>query len=272
MTTKIPCSVEVLTLNSEKTLEKCLESVKDFDDIIVLDGNSTDQTISIAQKYGARVCPQKETPKKNVRIDDFSEVRNKGIKLVRYQWFTFIDSDEYLSSEAVEEIREIVAKGDRNEYFAFRRPRKYVLNGKIIERSAVYPNYQIRLFYIPVTLGFIKKVHETIKLKVGIEISNLKYPEYVPLAPIDVVNKKWNRYLDIQQELLRGLTFGRLIRGIRANISKATKYAVKYCWVLVTQRGERMPIAYEFHNVTYHLKLIVRLIENYYLKLRRKTS
>ena len=58
---KIACTVEILTWNSEKTLKACLESVKDFDDIIILDGNSTDKTLEIANNYRARIIKQVKT-------------------------------------------------------------------------------------------------------------------------------------------------------------------------------------------------------------------
>ena len=273
MNNKIPCSVEILTLNCEKTLGRCLDSVKNFADIIVLDGNSTDQTVSVDKSYGARVYPQKETAERNVRIDDFSEVRNKGVKLARFPWFTFVDSDEYLAPEAVEEIRSIVdvtgsGSPDSNKSSAFRRPRKYVLNGQIIERATTYPNYQLRLFYLPDTLGFAKKVHEIMKLKPCARVSKLTHPEYVPLAPVAVIRQKWSRYLDIQQESLRGLSLGRLVRGLRSNFTKAIKYSLKYFWVRITKKGKPMPFAYEFYNVTYHVRLMYRMIENYFLKWR----
>ena len=70
MTKKIPCSVQVLTLNSAKTLAKCLASIKDFAEIIVLDGNSVDSTLAIAKQYTDKIYPQSNTNEKNVRITD----------------------------------------------------------------------------------------------------------------------------------------------------------------------------------------------------------
>ena len=52
-------SVVVHTYNSEKTLEKCLKSVTSCEEIIVCDMYSTDRTIEIAQKYGAKVIYHK---------------------------------------------------------------------------------------------------------------------------------------------------------------------------------------------------------------------
>lgn len=272
MTAKIPCTVEILTLNSERTLGRCLESVRDFDDIIVLDGNSTDGTVALAKSYGARVFPQTDGHGREMRIDDFSRVRNLGIALARHQWFTFIDSDEYLSAEAADEVRRIVERPDERTPRAFKRPRRYVLDGEVIERSTTYPNYQMRLFFLPAVKGFVKKVHESIKLQPGTVIGTLSAPEYVPLDPINVTRKKWSRYLDIQQEALRELTFRRLLKGMRSNSIKTLKYVVKYCVISVVGSGKRMPFPYEFSNALYHVRLMGRMIENYCMRVFRHHS
>ncbi|MEK7077146.1 MAG: glycosyltransferase family 2 protein, partial [Patescibacteria group bacterium] len=156
---KILCSVEILTRNSERTLERCLESVKDFAEIIVLDGGSTDRTRDIAGRFGARIVKQYETDEPLQEIDDFSEIRNKGLQLASLDWFMYIDSDEYLSSEAIEEIRAIVASSDPAAH-AWWQPRKYVLNGKIIDCASTYPNIQMRFFHRSWVSGFIKPIHE----------------------------------------------------------------------------------------------------------------
>jgi len=55
---KIPASVGILTLNSGKTLRRALNSLTDFAEIIVCDGNSTDDTLEIAREYGAKIIRQ----------------------------------------------------------------------------------------------------------------------------------------------------------------------------------------------------------------------
>lgn len=60
MTNKIPCSVQILIRNNEKTLERALDSVKDFAEIIVFDGNSRDQTLEIAKRYNCKIYRQYE--------------------------------------------------------------------------------------------------------------------------------------------------------------------------------------------------------------------
>ncbi|MEK7538910.1 MAG: glycosyltransferase family 2 protein [Patescibacteria group bacterium] len=252
---KIPCSVEILTLNSEKTLKRCLESVRDFEDIIILDGGSTDGTVALAEKYGACVIPQTDAREKEVKINDFSAVRNKGVKQARYPWFLFIDSDEYLSPEAVAEMREIVNQEQNNIHYAYKLPRKYVVNGEVVERSSMYPNYQLRFFYIPATFGFIKKIHERISVKEGYEIGILKNPEYVPMGDISTLKKKWYNYAQMQIHTMKVTpkTFSGLFL---SNSLIFVKYLIKYALTFMRGSGKRMPFLYEWYNACYHIWLI----------------
>lgn len=252
---KIPCSVEILTMNSEKTLERCLESVRDFDDVIILDGNSTDGTVELARKYGARVIPQVDSLEKEVKIGDFSAVRNIGIKNARHSWFLYIDSDEYLSPEAVVEISEIVNRKQNNSHYAYKLPRKYVVNVEIIERSSMYPNYQLRFFYIPATSGFMKKIHERISVKDGYEIGTLKNPEYVPMGDIDILKKKWHNYAKMQISAIK-ITPKTFTKLFYSNSLVFVKYLTKYALTFVRGSGKRMPFLYEWYNAYYHIWLI----------------
>src|SRR3989338_954719 len=208
---KIPCSVEILTRNSEKTLGRCLESIKDFDDIIVLVGNSTDKTREIAARYGARILKQYDIDEPNIQIKDYAEVRNKGLRLAKYDWFMFIDSDEYLSKEAAEEIRSIT-ESQNPSADAFWQPRLYVLDGKIIKCATTYPNQQIRLFRRNGADGFIKPVHEKIKLKEGARMGILKNFEYVPIDPPEVLSRRWRRYMEAELKMVEGASRKKIVR------------------------------------------------------------
>lgn len=252
---RIPCSVEILTLNSEKTLEKCLKSVRHFDDIIILDGNSTDGTIELAKKYGARIFSQTDAQEKEQKIADFSAVRNKGITHARHEWFLFIDSDEYLSEEAATEIQKIIEAGQKNNFFIFKLPRKYIVEGRLIGRSSMYPNYQMRFFYIPATQGFVKKIHERICIKPGYPVGTLENPEYVPMEDIAFLKNKWHDYSKIQIAA-RGITPRMFPAFFLNNFSTFLKYIIKYFLTYVRGSGIRMPFLYEWYNAYYHVWLI----------------
>ena len=242
-------------MNSGKTLGRCLESVKEFADVIVLDGNSTDNTIEIAKQYDVRIFPQKESSDTNIKIDDFSAVRNKGIEYAKYSWFLFIDSDEYLSPEAVREIAAIVELDSEAPHFLYWLPRRYIVDGKVIERSSMYPNYQMRFFHIPATTGFIKKLHERINPKPGYRAGYLTYPEYVPFGGWRELRKKWRNYA-ASQIAHTPIPLARLVPYTFTNILTFCKYVIKILLTFVTGSGPRMPLPYEWYNAMYHIQLI----------------
>jgi tetratricopeptide (TPR) repeat protein len=94
-------SVCMMVKNEEKMLPRCLDSVKDImDELIVVDTGSTDKTVEIAESYGARVYHH---PWQN----DFSYHRNQSIGYATGDWFLIIDADEELKEISVspEEFR-----------------------------------------------------------------------------------------------------------------------------------------------------------------------
>lgn len=258
---KISCSVEILTRNSGKTLERCLESIKNFAEIIILDGNSTDGTLEMARRYGARIFKQYDTNEPLVSISNFSEVRNKGLRLATHNWFMFIDSDEYLSPEAVEEIRGIVASSNSTAR-VFWQPRKYVLDGRVIECATTYPNQQIRFFNRQYVEGFIKPVHERIELKPGARVGRLKGVEYVPVEPLEGLRERWARYIKTEEEMTAGVSRPKTLRLILRHLALFLFYLVRYIRGLVFCRGPRMPFRYEWTRHKYLLVFSARLLKN----------
>ena len=61
MNEKIPLSVVVITKNEERNIKDCIESVKDASEVIVLDDNSSDKTVEIAESFGAKVSTRERT-------------------------------------------------------------------------------------------------------------------------------------------------------------------------------------------------------------------
>ena len=249
---KILCSTQILTRNSEATLERCLESVKNFDDIIILDGNSKDRTLEIARRYGARVFKQYDTDEPLAQITDFAEVRNRGLWLARHDWFMYIDSDEYLSSEAVEEIRAIV-KSPSPSAGAFWQPRKYVLDGKVIDCATTYPNQQIRFFHRRYAEGFIKPIHERIKLKAGVVAGTLRGFEYVPRGSVEELDLRWARYIEKELQMYVNVSRKKKLKAALRQVGVFGFYILRYVRNLFFCRGTRMPLAYEWAQHKYLL-------------------
>jgi len=180
---KILCTVQILTLNSAHILRRCLESVKDFDDILICDGNSTDDTLSIAREYTDHIIKQVETDEPNIRVKDFATLRNKCIVEGRYDWNLYIDTDEELPTRTTEEIRKIVTN-PIIEHYIYRLPGHINYNRQEIKHSVAYPGYQMRFMNRKSGIQHTRTPHSRLtfdpkKFSVG----TLKNPWFVIIEP-----------------------------------------------------------------------------------------
>ena len=102
-------SAVVLTRNSSALLERCLQSLKFADELIVIDDFSTDETAEISARCGAKVV-------KHALNGDFAAQRRFGIEQCGCKWVLFIDSDELVSDELAEEIKHVLQGGEKAAY------------------------------------------------------------------------------------------------------------------------------------------------------------
>lgn len=147
-TQAVPCktakvSVLILTLNEEKNLARCLESVSWSDDVVVLDSYSTDQTLEIARRHGARVFQRK--------FDNWSAHQNWANENIdfKHKWVYYSDADEVVSPELAAELREIAddVPGDgAAAHVAYRVRYKNYFLGKWIRFAGGYPIWVLRFF------------------------------------------------------------------------------------------------------------------------------
>ncbi len=260
---KILCSVEILTRNSAATLTRCLESVKDFDDVMVVDGGSTDATREIAERAGVRLISQHDVQHEDQPIEDFAAVRNRGLAAARHKWFLYVDSDEHVSKEAAEEIRAITER-EHPEAFVWRMRRVYTLEGVLISCSLGYPNMQTRFFHKDHVRGFIKAVHERIEPAPRERVQILHHPTYVPLLPVAELRAKADRYIAIEGSRLAGLARVVLARKILHTLGVIARNIVHIRKVILCG-GMRLPFIYEWLRFEYHLKLLGVLAERFFL-------
>lgn len=253
--TRIPCTVAILTRNSESTLARALESVRSFDDVLICDGGSTDNTKNIATSFGARIIEQDSLyVGEDGRIRNFSGIRNQTLDAARHAWFLFLDSDEYLSDALVEELRETVSL---NMPAAFWVPRHYVINERIIHCASTYPNRQMRFFHRESVGRFIKEVHERIELLEDSVVRECCAPLLVPFAEDAAeLRIKWSRYLAIEEERQSLRTFRSWLvsscreAAIGALLLTRTLRNIAFC------RKGHMPFALELARLWYQKELI----------------
>ncbi len=253
--TRIPCTVAILTHNSESTLARALESVRSFDDVLVCDGNSTDDTRRIASSFGARIIEQDSSClSEEGRIRDFSGIRNQTLDAARHVWFLFLDSDEYLSDALVKELQEIVSQ---NMPAAFWVPRLYVVGEQVIHCASTYPNRQMRFFHRESAGQFIKEVHERIELLEGASVRELSAALLVPFPETAAeLRIKWSRYLAIEEQRQSPRTFRSwLVSSCRDAAIGALFLARTMRNILCCRKG-RMPLALELTRLWYQKELI----------------
>jgi len=135
----VDLTVVILTLNEEKNLPYALENVVGWaKHVYVLDSGSTDKTVQIAEKAGAKVFYRK--------FDTYARQRNYAIKElpIETEWMMFLDADEYILPELKEEIAETLAKNPEENGFYLRR--RFHFMGRWIRHGGYYPVILLRLF------------------------------------------------------------------------------------------------------------------------------
>ncbi len=130
-------SVLLLTQNSAGTLRRTLESIKDFDEIVVIDGGSSDNTESIVESYSNAKFIFNGWP-------GFVTQRNFSIEQARNEWCFMIDSDEACTPELADALHQIVEKEDALPLYRVMRTEFFL--GRAIEIGHGKSDYQDRLF------------------------------------------------------------------------------------------------------------------------------
>lgn len=143
-------TIVVITKNEEEVIEDCLKSVKDIaSEIILVDDYSSDKTVEIAEKYGAKVVQNK--------FKDFSTQRNFGMTLSKNDWVMYLDSDERLTSGFKDEVKKIVGLSPIDKVGGYYVRRKTFFYGK----DWGFSDRVQRLFFKPLFKEWKGTLHET---------------------------------------------------------------------------------------------------------------
>lgn len=157
-------SVTILTKNSAKYLKEVLSSLQDFDEVLIYDTGSTDETLAIALQFPNVTV--KQGPLKG-----FGPTHNEASSLARNDWILSIDSDEVMTPDLVEEL----ASNPLNDRAVYSIWRQNFYNGRWIRWCGWYPDRQIKLYNKQSTRFSDAQVHESIIAK-GLSIIDLEHP------------------------------------------------------------------------------------------------
>lgn len=186
-TNKMKLSVVLAVFNEEKNLRACLESVQHIaHEIIIVDGTSTDKTVTIAKQFDAKVIITDNPPIFHIN-------KQKAIEMAKYEWILQLDADERVSPALAEEIKRLISMDDQEidqyqgrmpqrklflrhqklleqrdgkigtndgKYAAFFIPRLNYFLGKYLRYGGVYPDGVIRLIRKGKAFLPCKDVHE----------------------------------------------------------------------------------------------------------------
>ncbi len=131
-------SAIVITRNEAHNMHDCLQSMQGLaDEIIVVDSQSTDNTVAIAQQHGAKVAQPADWP-------GFGPQKNRALDLATCDWVFSIDADERVTPELAGEIKSLLEMGGAE--VAYKLPRLSYYCGKFIHHAGWQPDYVLRLF------------------------------------------------------------------------------------------------------------------------------
>lgn len=147
-------SALVLVKNEQDTIEAALAQLVFADEIVVLDQESVDQTVKLAQKYTHKIFTSK--------IADFAQNRNLLAARAQGDWLLYIDADERISKQTVQEIKAAITRDDKNAYYF---PRKNIILGKWLRHGGWWPDYVPRLIKKEKLIGWQGAVHESPRIE-----------------------------------------------------------------------------------------------------------
>jgi len=124
--------------NEERNVQRCLESVKWADEIVVVDSFSTDNTVEICRRYTDLVYAH--------RWLGYIGQKNLIKDLASGAWILFVDADEEVSPSLRDEILEQFESGASVKYTGYEFPRMVWFLGRWIRHGDWYPDIKLRLF------------------------------------------------------------------------------------------------------------------------------
>jgi len=192
-------SVLIITLNEEKHLGKCLQSVKEIaDEVIVVDSGSTDKTVKIAKEFGARVFYRK--------FDNFANQKNYALSKAKFDWILSLDADEVISKELSQEIKEELKDP---KFDAYTIPRKNIILGRFIRFTRWQPELDRHIWLWKRGRGRWKGlVHEEVLVEGS--VGRLKNPKiHYQYETISEFLQMMDKYSEIEAEekLKNGIGF-----------------------------------------------------------------
>ncbi len=178
-------SVTVITRDEARNLAAALESVAWADEIVVVDSESTDDTVAIARRFTDRVVVR-EWP-------GYVAQKNHAASIASHDWIFSLDADERVTPSLADEIRDVMSGEAANA--AYQVPRVTWHLGRWIRSTDWYPDHQVRLYDRRRARWTGQYVHEALEMSsadgpVGTLRGELQHYPFRDIADhLDTINK-----------------------------------------------------------------------------------
>lgn len=243
-------SVVINTYNAEKFLARTLASVKDFDEIVVCDMESTDSTVDIALNYGCKIV----TFKKGNYVSA-EPARTFAIQSATHPWVLVIDADEIVPSELRDYLYKRIEKDDcpQGLYLA----RKNYFMGKFMH--GYYPDYILRFFvregtvwppYVhthPEVKGRLEKIPSSHKELALIHMAN---------DSVSTILNKTNQYTENEMFKRKNHRYGVIALFVRPFIRFIKAYILKFGFI-----DGKPGLIYAMNQAIYQIVMVSKMIE-----------
>jgi len=188
----VEISLCMITKNEEDFLAKCLDSVKEYvDEIIIVDTGSTDNTCKIALTYGAKIYHK-------AWENNFSKARNFGLNKAKRNWILYLDADETLVNGEL--LKELIEQADEDlAGYLFNIYNYYGEQLTQIERSV-----SLRLFRNKPEMRFSGAIHEQLPIKdKSVILTDIIIHHYGYIPSISTKKDKSKRNLAILEQEIK---------------------------------------------------------------------
>jgi len=177
-------SVTVITRNEAAHIEACLASVDWADERLVIDCGSTDDTVALARRAGARVI--------ETSWPGYAAQKNIAAAAARHDWILSVDADERVTPELAREIRERLEHLPSPPAQGYRVPRITFHLGRWLKTTDWYPDPQLRLYDRRRGRWKTRRVHESVEVQgtVGRLTHHLQHYAYRDVAHhVETINR-----------------------------------------------------------------------------------
>lgn len=184
-------SVAIIIKDEKKTLAKCLQSVCDISDdvVVVIDSKTTDNSAEIAKKYKCNVVQR--------NFDNFANQKNYALDLCTRDWVLSVDADEEITSQLATEIKLAITN---LQYAGYKIPRLNYFFGKPVLHTNWSPREDTHVWLFKKSVSkWVGRVHEEVDVNGNIGL--LANPKiHFAYSSVDQFITKMNQYTSYEAE------------------------------------------------------------------------